>query len=77
MADDDEAARKARAESLRQQIASLKPNQTNAVEESEDDSEPDGSDSRSEKQAADKETPSDESPREFVHRRMRELDNKT
>lgn len=77
MADDDEAARKARAEALRQQIASLKPNQTKAVEESEDDSEPDSSDHGSEKQAADKEAPSGESPREFVQRKMRELDNKT
>jgi hypothetical protein len=77
MADDDEAARKARAESLRQQIARLKPNQTKAVEESEDDSEPDSSDPGSEKQAADKEAPSGESPREFVQRKMRELDNKT
>lgn len=77
MADDDEAARKARAESLRQQIASLRPGQTKAVEESEDDSEADSNSSGSEKQAADKEALAGESPREFVQRRMRELDNKT
>jgi hypothetical protein len=77
MADDDEAARNARAESLRQQISSLSPGQTKAVGESEDDSETDSCGSVSEKQAADKEAHPGESPREFVQRRMRELDNKT
>lgn len=77
MADVDEAARKARAESLRQQIASLRPSQTKADEVSAGDSEPDSSDPGCEKQAANQEAPAGESPREFVQRRMRELDNKT
>jgi hypothetical protein len=68
MADDDEAGRKAKAESLRQRIASLKPNQTASDEVSEDDSETDSSG---------KEAPLGESPREFINRKMRELDNKT
>jgi len=76
MADDDEAARKARAASLRQQIASLKPNQTKAVEPSEDDSEADSSGPDKNEQAEEEEAPLGESPREFVRRRMRELDNK-
>jgi hypothetical protein len=75
MADDDEEARKARAASLREKIASLKPDQTKAVEGSEDDSETDNS--GIDEQAAEEEAPSGESPREFVHRRMRELDKKT
>jgi hypothetical protein len=77
MADDDEEARKARAASLREKIASLKSNQTNAAERSEDDSETDNSGPDSDEQAAEEEAPSGESPREFVHRRMRELDKKT
>jgi hypothetical protein len=68
MADDDEAARKARAESLRQRIASLKSDQTASEEVSEDDSETDSNG---------EEAPLGESPREFIHRKMRELDNKT
>ena len=74
MADDDEAARKARAESLRRQIANLKSGRTNPVEASENDSE---SESNGPEKTVDKDAPSGESPREFVHRRMRELDDKT
>ena len=70
---DDEAARKARAESLRQKIASLKSGQTDPVEASENESE---SESGGHDTTVDKETPSGESPREFINRRMRELDNK-
>jgi hypothetical protein len=77
MADDNEEARKARAASLREKIASLKPDQTKAVEGSEDDSETDNSGPDINEQAAEEEAPSGESPREFVHRRMRELDKKT
>lgn len=73
MAVDDEAARKARAASLRERIASLKSGKTNPVEAAENDSE---SVSAGPDEAMDEEAPSGESPREFVHRRMKELDNK-
>lgn len=71
MAIDDDAARRARAEGLRQRIAALKSGQaTPAI--AADDSKSSAVDSN---QKADDETiPSNESPREFVHRRMRELD---
>lgn len=75
MADDDEAARKARADSLRQRIASLKPNQVKPDEASDNDSETDNS--GLDKHGPDQEAPLGESPREFVQRKMRELDNKT
>lgn len=75
MADDDEAARKARADSLRQRIASLKPNQTKPDSVSASDSETDSSDL--DKDELDQKAPLGESPREFVQRKMRELDNKT
>jgi hypothetical protein len=52
MADDDEKARKARAEGIRKQIESLKKPST----------------------GADEKPPAPETPAEFVHRRMRELD---
>jgi hypothetical protein len=68
---DDDAARRARAEGLRQRIATLKSGQT-APAIAADDS---NSAAVNGKQKTDDETtPSDESPREFVHRRMRELD---
>ena len=73
MADDDEAARKARADSLRQQIESLKPNQPKFGQTSQEDSATDAGATDLERPAADEETPG-ESPREFVQRRMRELD---
>ena len=76
MADDDEAARKARADSLRQQMASLKLNQTKPAQPAEEDSETDSGVSDLKKNATNKETPAKESPREFVHRRMRELEKK-
>jgi hypothetical protein len=74
MADDDEAARKARADSLRQRIASLKPNQVKPDEASDNDSETDSSGLN---ENGPDEAPLGESPREFVQRKMRELDNKT
>jgi hypothetical protein len=67
MKPDDEAARKARAKRLREQIdelekgvASTKDAQVPPVEET----------------AATPASPKPESPREFIHRRMRELKNK-
>ncbi len=75
MADDDEAARKARAEYLRQRIAGLKTNQTKPDEVS--DSDPETDSSSLDKNGPDQEAPLGESPREFVQRKMRELDNKT
>jgi len=59
MSNDDEAARKARARRLRDQIDQIAKGEPEA-EKSEQESPPAGS----------------ESPREFVHRRMRELDKK-
>jgi hypothetical protein len=73
MADDDEAARKARAEDLRQRIADLTSGETKAVQVSVDDSEAESSDATDDTQLANKETPLDVSPREFIQRRMREL----
>jgi hypothetical protein len=52
MADDDEKARKARAEGIRKQIESLKKPSA----------------------AGEQKPPAPETPAEFVHRRMRELD---
>ena len=71
MAKDDEAARRARANALRQRIAALKSDQT-SPKDSEDDSE--SRDSVTGQKPGEKTAPVDESPREFVHRRMRELD---
>jgi hypothetical protein len=71
MANDDEAGRRARADSLRQRIAALKTGRTGpevAADEA-DTSGPLG------KRKTDHETISPaESPREFVQRKMRELD---
>ena len=71
MAKDDEAARLARARALRKRIAALKSGQTR-LEVSENDTKTlnRGSDQKPD----DDTTPLDESPREFVRRRMRELD---
>jgi len=73
MTDDDEAARKARAEDLREKIASLTSGETKDVEVSADDSEAESSDATKDEHLTNKETPSDVSPREFIQRRMREL----
>ena len=70
MANDDEAARLARASALRKRIAALKSGQAR-LEVSKDDAK---TPSRgSDQKPSDSTTPLDESPREFVHRRMREL----
>ena len=71
MGNDDEAARRARASALRQRIASLKSGETKP-EHSEDQSKTQGPGSN-EKPGVET-TPLGESPREFVHRKMRELD---
>jgi hypothetical protein len=63
MAKDDEAARKSRAEKLREQISKLK-NQDDPGDEKEP-SHPEDSQTK---------TRSGESPRDFIHERMRELD---
>ena len=62
MAKDEEAARKARAESLRQRIARITNPCPPGGEKQPGDSRP--------------QTPARQSPREFVHERMRELDKK-
>ena len=59
---DDQAARRAKAESLRERIAQI----TN----------PDSSRGEKLRQDLPARSPSKESPREFVERRMRELDKK-
>jgi hypothetical protein len=71
MTNDDEAARHAKAESLRQKIAGLKSGQKRR-EVTDDDSEAENS--GSEHKRDDEAAPLDESPREFVQRKMRELD---
>jgi len=60
MSSDDEAARKARAERLRKQIKGLKGQQAGGKEPR-----PKGGEG---------EEPPAESPREFIHRKMRDLD---
>ena len=57
MATDDAAARKARANRLRRQIAQIAHPETNSSEDQEGASQ----------------QKKDESPRDFIHRRMREL----
>ena len=65
---DDEAARKARAESIRERISGI----TNKPEAQEGGGKTGSSgDATSEEQH-----PSGENPREFIHRRMHELDEK-
>jgi hypothetical protein len=71
MKDDDEAARRARAAALRQRIAALKPVGRRS-ETAKDDSETSGL--RPDKKPGDEAAPLGESPREFVNRKMRELD---
>jgi hypothetical protein len=70
MSKDDEAARIARANDLRNRIAGLRSGQLKP-DDSEDDSK---SSDQAANNNADDETPPCESPREFVERRMRELD---
>jgi hypothetical protein len=65
MSQDDEAARKSRAESLRKRITDLKNEQDEAAEGDEEKSE--ASDSQGKARSGG-------SPREFIHKRMRELD---
>ncbi len=72
MSKDDEAARVARANQWRNRIAELTSGQLNP-EDAEDDGK---SSDRSVKQTGDDDTASSENPREFVERRMRELDRK-
>lgn len=62
MSTDDEAARKARAARLREQIARITKPDFSGDEELKEESRTSG--------------PSRESPREFVERRMRELNKK-
>jgi hypothetical protein len=74
MANDDEAARKERAESLRKRIGELVSSTTEPEAALPGDSEINTGDLVSDEKHADKEAPSDQNPREFIHRRMRELD---
>jgi hypothetical protein len=64
---DDEAARKARAENLEEEITRLTSSRPQAGPAETE---------RTEKEGEDRETRSGESPREFIRRRMRELDQK-
>ena len=73
MTNDDEAARRAKAEALRQRIAKLKPGQKRP-EVPEEDSEAANADGEHKRDG--ESAPLGESPREFVHRRRRELDHK-
>jgi hypothetical protein len=63
MSQDDEAARKSRAESLRKRIADLK----NEQDETEDVEKSEPGDSQGKVRSGG-------SPRDFIHKRMRELD---
>ena len=65
MKDDEKEAQKARAKSLRQEIAKLTNQETSVNTES---------DSETCSDALRKDTPLKETPRSFVERRMRELD---
>lgn len=71
MANDDEATRLARANAIRERIGALKSGQAKP-EDSENDSKT--SSPLSDQKPANDTTPVNESPREFIHRRMRELD---
>jgi hypothetical protein len=73
MADDDEAARKARAEQLRRQIANLKSGDAEVLDTSEDESEAESNGAKK-KHLTDKEARLGVNPRDFIHRRMRELE---
>ena len=70
MEKDDEAARKARAESLMQEIArrSSPPSETGPKESEAEDK-------QTSKEKDVEESPPAESPRDFIHRRMHELDH--
>lgn len=61
---DDEEARRARAASLRERIARLKSPNEGGGEAGDD----------SETHSTHADTPKHESPRDFIHRRMRELE---
>jgi hypothetical protein len=70
MANDDESERVARAAALRQRIAALKSD--HEAEGGKDDSRV--ANGGSDEKANDEVARPGESPREFIHRRMRELD---
>jgi hypothetical protein len=74
MANDDEAARKARAESLRKRIGELVSSDTESEEVSEGGSETESAHLVNDKEHADQKAPSDQNLRELIDRRMRELD---
>jgi hypothetical protein len=70
---DDEEARRARAASLRERIARLKsPNEGGG--EAGDDSETNSTHAETPNEDAHADSPKHESPRDFIHRRMRELE---
>ena len=71
MTNDDEAGRRAKAEALRQRIARLKSGQKQSENEGEDS---EAANAGSEHKRDDDAAPLGESPREFVQRKMRELD---
>jgi hypothetical protein len=70
-AKDDKAARKSRADSLRERIGQLVRGDRLGGSECEDESEP-----SKENREGSAHTPRRESPREFIERRMRELERK-
>ncbi len=71
MTNDEEEARRVRADALRQRIAALKSGESTR-ETSDDDSKIHGSENN--RKRGDEKNLQGESPREFVQRRMRELD---
>lgn len=72
---DDEEARRAKAQSLRERIARLRsPGESRAGGEADDDSETQSPPGEVTNEHAPADAPKHESPRDFIHRRMRELD---
>lgn len=71
---DDEEARRAKAQSLRERIARLRSPGERAGGEADDDSETQSSPGEATNERAPADAPKHESPRDFIHRRMRELD---
>jgi hypothetical protein len=71
---DDEEARRAKAASLRERIARLKSPTEGGGGEAGDDSETQPPPGETPPEGSRAEAPKGESPRDFIHRRMREMD---
>ena len=74
MSDNDEAARNANAASLREHINRLKSSGAGLAKEDDTTAEPQPSEDQPPPKESD--TASKENPRDFIQRRMRELDEK-